>query len=369
MTDLLATGTNYLMCLGTSSIISPTEKDAAAVEKPGTDPFAFGNLCFMGSSVASGYATGVVIQTGSSTFFGQLADQITGVDTETSFDKGIRSFAWLMLRFILVMTPLVFVINGLTKHNWLDALFFAVAVAVGLAPEMLPMIVTVNLGQGALAMAKKHAIVKRLSSIQNIGAMDVLCTDKTGTLTQDRVILKRHLDVNGADDDGVLTYAYLNSRFQSGLKNLLDIAVQQHIELEDHLSVDAGYRKIDEIPFDFTRRRLSVVVQTPSNEALLICKGTVDEIFSICVTCRVGDEIQPLDQAHLPRILALAAGLNAEGFRVIAVATKSYKASQPAYGVQDETGLTLQGFIAFLDPPQRKAPLRRWRPCAGRASR
>lgn len=333
----------------------PTEKGAAAVEKPGLDPFAFGNICFMGSSVASGYATGVVIQTGSSTFFGQLADQITGVDTETSFDKGIRSFAWLMLRFILVMVPLVFVINGLTKHDWLDALFFAVAVAVGLAPEMLPMIVTVNLGQGALAMAKKHAIVKRLSAIQNLGAMDVLCTDKTGTLTQDRVILQRHLDVNGKEDDGVLTYAYLNSHFQSGLTNLLDVAVQQHVKLEDHLSVDAGYRKIDEIPFDFTRRRLSVVVQTPSNEALLICKGAVEEIFAICVTCRVGEEIQPLDQAHLPRIVDLTAGLNADGFRVIAVATKTYKASQPTYGVQDETGLTLQGFIAFLDPPKESA--------------
>jgi Mg2+-importing ATPase len=333
----------------------PMEKDAAVIDNPGDDPFSLGNLCFMGSSVASGYATGIVVHTGRSTFFGQLADQMSAVDTETSFDRGMRSFAWLMLRFILVMTPLVFVINGLTKHNWLEALFFAVAVAVGLAPEMLPMIVTVNLAQGALAMARKHAIVKRLNAIQNFGAMDVLCTDKTGTLTQDKVLLKRHLDVNGDNDDGVLTYAYLNSRFQSGLKNLLDIAVQQHVELEDGLSLNAGYRKIDEIPFDFTRRRLSVVVQTPTNEALLICKGAVEEIFAICVNCRIGKDIQLLDKEHLPRINSLTAQLNADGFRVIAVATKASKAAQSAYGVADESGMTLQGFIAFLDPPKDSA--------------
>ena len=331
------------------------EKDAAAIARPGGDPFAYRNLCFMGSSVASGFATGIVIHTGRSTFFGQLAEQISAADTETSFDRGIRSFAWLMLRFILVMTPLVFVINGLTKHDWMEALFFAVAVAVGLAPEMLPMIVTVNLAQGALAMAKKQAIVKRLNAIQNLGAMDILCTDKTGTLTQDRVILKRHLDVNGNEDESVLTYAYLNSRFQSGLKNLLDVAVQQHAELEDHLSVDAGYRKLDEIPFDFTRRRLSVVVQTPTGEPLLICKGAVEEILGVCVNCQVGATVQPLDEAHRLRIAGLTASLNADGFRVIAVATKSYQAELAAYSAVDEAGMTLQGFIAFLDPPKDSA--------------
>lgn len=331
------------------------EKDAAAVKEPGGDPFAYRNLCFMGSSVASGFATGIVIHTGRSTFFGQLAEQITGADTETSFDRGIRSFAWLMLRFILVMTPLVFVINGLTKHNWLEALFFAVAVAVGLAPEMLPMIVTVNLAQGALAMAKKQAIVKRLNAIQNLGAMDVLCTDKTGTLTQDRVILKRHLDVNGNEDNNVLTYAYLNSRFQSGLKNLLDVAVQQHAELEDHLSVDAGYRKLDEIPFDFTRRRLSVVMQTPAGTPLLICKGAVEEILTICVNYQIGGAVQPLDEAHRLQTEELTGRLNADGFRVIAVATKTYQTPLPAYSAADETGMTLQGFIAFLDPPKESA--------------
>jgi Mg2+-importing ATPase len=333
----------------------PLEKDASAIAAPGDDPFARPNLCFMGSSISSGFATGLVIHTGRSTFFGQLADQIVGADTETSFDRGIRGFAWLMLRFILVMTPLVFIINGLTKHDWLQALFFAVAVAVGLAPEMLPMIVTVNLAQGAIAMAKKRAIVKRLNAIQNFGAMDVLCTDKTGTLTQDRIILKLHLDVNGDEDNGVLKYAYLNSHFQSGLKNLLDVAVQQHVELEDHLSIEAGYEKLDEIPFDFTRRRLSVLVQTPAKEPLLICKGAVEEMLGICTSYRIGDQILSLDASHLPKITDLTARLNGDGFRVVAVATKIYSMRPPTCSVQDETGLTLQGFIAFLDPPKETA--------------
>ena len=333
----------------------PLEKDAAAADGAHDDPFTRANLCFMGSSVSSGYATGIVIQTGRSTFFGRLAEQITGAHTETSFDVGIRRFAWLMLRFILVMAPLVFLINGLTKHNWVEALFFAVAVAVGLAPEMLPMIVTVNLSQGAIAMARKKAIVKRLNAIQNFGAMDVLCTDKTGTLTQDRIILKLHLDVNGDQDGRVLAYAYLNSKLQSGLKNLLDVAVQQHVELEDRLSLDAGYRKLDEIPFDFTRRRLSVVVQKLSDKPLLICKGAVEEVFAVCIQCRIGAEITPLDAGHLQKVNELTARLNSDGFRVVAVATKEYAAAQPTYGPQDETGLTLEGFVAFLDPPKESA--------------
>ncbi|MGO4440353.1 magnesium-translocating P-type ATPase [Rhizobium sp. RAF56] len=333
----------------------PIEKAADAGGVTDDDPFTLPNICFMGSSISSGYATGVVIHTGMRTFFGKLAHQIMEADEETSFDRGIRRFAWLMLRFILVMGPLVFLINGLTKHNWLEALFFAVAVAVGLAPEMLPMIVTVNLAQGAMAMARKGAIVKRLNAIQNFGAMDVLCTDKTGTLTQDRIVLKLHLDVNGKEDDGVLTYAYLNSRFQSGLKNLLDVAVQEHVELEDHLSVDFGYRKLDEIPFDFNRRRLSVVVQTPQMKPLLICKGAVEEVFSICVNCRTASGIQLLDDEHRAGVANLTAKLNADGLRVIAVGTKEYGAPQAAYSAIDESGLTLQGFIAFLDPPKDTA--------------
>ena len=216
----------------------------------------------MGGSVVSGYATGAIVHTGPKTYFGQLAGSIAGERELTSFDKGINRFTWLMIRFILVMGPAVFLINGVTKGDWLEALLFSVAVAVGLTPEMLPMIVTVNLAKGAMAMAKKQVIVKRLQAIQNFGAMDVLCTDKTGTLTQDRVILKRHLDIRGDDCERVLEFAYLNSHYQSGLKNLLDVAVLQHAELGQNLHLEHQYEKVDELPFDFVRRRLSVVLKT-----------------------------------------------------------------------------------------------------------
>jgi P-type Mg2+ transporter len=333
----------------------PVEKADAVLQGAAENPLGLPNICFMGSSISSGYGTAVVVHTGNSTSFGTLARQIMAADTETSFDRGIRSFSWLMVRFILVMVPLVFLINGLTKHNWLDALFFAVAVAVGLAPEMLPMIVTVNLAQGAMAMAKKHAIVKRLDAIQNFGAMDVLCTDKTGTLTQDRVVLKLHLDVAGHNDDSVLKYAYLNSHFQSGLKNLLDVAIQQHAELEDHLSVDGGYAKIDEIPFDFNRRRLSVVVRTPEGKSLLICKGAVEEVLAVCADCRTADGPRPLDAGERANIAEVTARLNGDGFRVIALGTREDNEPKSSYHAGDEAGLTLQGFVAFLDPPKETA--------------
>ncbi|MBU6371091.1 MAG: magnesium-translocating P-type ATPase [Alphaproteobacteria bacterium] len=333
----------------------PQEKAAHAADTAGEDLLDSKVLCFMGSSVASGYATGLVVNTGQATRFGQLATDIATAGVVTSFERGLRRFAGLMIRFIAVMAPLVFVINGVTKHDWVQALFFAVAVAVGLAPEMLPMIVTMNLSQGAVAMARKRAIVKRLNAIQNLGAMDVLCTDKTGTLTQDKVVLKLHLDVAGAADDEVLTYAYLNSRRQSGLKNLLDLAIQEHVELEDRLSIDAGYAKIDEIPFDFARRRLSVALRTPAGANLLICKGAVEEVMAICVTCRAGKEIAPLDAARIAAINALTARLNGDGFRVVAVATKDLGAQTAKIGVTDEVGLTLQGFVAFLDPPKETA--------------
>ena len=203
---------------------------------------------------------------------------MTGSRADTSFDKGLHSFTWLLLRFMAVMVPLVFLINGLTKGDWLEALLFATAVAVGLTPEMLPMLVTVNLAKGALAMSRRKVIVKRLQAIQNFGAMDVLCTDKTGTLTQDRIILKRHLDIQGQESEQVLQYAFLNSHFQSGLRNLLDKAVLAHVDLKETLRIGEGYSKIDEIPFDFSRRRLSVVVERQDGKHLLICKGAVEEI-------------------------------------------------------------------------------------------
>ncbi|MDH6259087.1 HAD-IC family P-type ATPase [Bradyrhizobium sp. BR13661] len=198
----------------------PSEKHAQPTSADCQDAFDLPNICFMGANVVSGYGTGVIAQTGSKTFFGQLSYEIVGRRVPTAFDLGINKFTWLMIRFILVMVPAVFLINGLTKHDWLEALLFAVAVAVGLTPEMLPMIVTVNLAKGAIAMSRKKVIVKRLNAIQNFGAMDVLCTDKTGTLTQDRIILKRHIDISGRDSDEVLEYAFLNSHFQSGLSHV-----------------------------------------------------------------------------------------------------------------------------------------------------
>ena len=309
----------------------------------------------MGSNVVSGFATAVIIHTGRRTYFGSLADSIVGARELTSFDKGVSRFAWLMIRFILVMAPLVFIINGVTKGDWLQALLFAVAVAVGLTPEMLPMIVTVNLAQGALAMSKRKVIVKRLNAIQNFGAMDVLCTDKTGTLTQDRVIMKLHLDVHGDEDGRVLEYAYLNSHFQTGLKNLLDLAVLEHVEMEHKVQPDDGYVKVDEIPFDFARRRLSVVVVHSGEKPLLICKGAVEEVFAQCTQYRLGDTLSPLDAAARASAKAVTDKLNSDGFRVVAVACRSFEDTQARYSVADETNLILAGFIAFLDPPKETA--------------
>jgi Mg2+-importing ATPase len=209
----------------------PVEKFAHACESRVDGPFDLHNMCFMGANVVSGYAVGVLVRTGGRTFFGELADEIAGRRMPTAFDKGVDRFTWLMIKVIVVMVPAVFLINGITKHDWLEALLFAVAVAVGLTPEMLPMIVTVNLAKGAIAMAREKVIVKRLNAIQNFGAMNILCADKTGKLTQDRIILKRHLDIRGEESARVLQYAYLNSHFQSGLKNLLDVAVLQHVEI------------------------------------------------------------------------------------------------------------------------------------------
>ncbi len=330
----------------------PLEKVAAAHPGATETPFDLANICFMGSAVVSGIGCGVVVLTGPRTAFGLVASAIAKQRVLTSFDKGINRFTWLMLGFIVVMAPLVFVINGLTKGNWLEALLFAVAVAVGLTPEMLPMIVTVNLAKGALAMSRRKVIVKRLNSIQNFGAMDVLCTDKTGTLTQDRIILKRHLDIAGGELDRVLEYAYLNSFHQSGLKNLLDVAVLKHVELEGGLKAKTRYQKIDEMPFDFERRRMSVVIGRDDGVHILICKGAVEEVFAACRHYAIGGETGALDASHFAAAKETTAKLNADGFRVVAVAYKEMPPTQTTYSVADETDLTLLGYIAFLDPPK-----------------
>jgi P-type Mg2+ transporter len=311
------------------------------------------NICFLGTSVESGSATAVVIATGFETYLGSMADAIVGQQVQTSFDKGLKRFTWLMIRFMIVMVPLVFVINGITKHNWTEAFFFGMAVAVGLTPEMLPMIVSVCLSKGALAMSRKKVIVKRLNSIQNLGAMDVLCTDKTGTLTVDHVLLERHCDVVRNEDDGVLDMAYLNSYFQTGLKNVLDRAVLEHREKQHTLDVPS-YSKIDEIPFDFTRRMMSVVVKLPNGTLRLITKGAPEALFERCTRFELNDELFPMEQILIDDLREEYQNLSADGFRVLAIAYKDVD-PKAAYSKDDEKDLALRGYIAFLDPPKDTA--------------
>jgi len=308
----------------------------------------------MGTTILSGSATGVIVLTGRRAYFGGLAATIAGERALTSFDRGINRVAWLMIRFILVMAPLVFLINGLTKGNWVEALLFATAVAVGLTPEMLPMIVTVNLAKGALDMSRRKVIVKRLNAIQNFGAMDVLCTDKTGTLTQDRVILQKALDLLGQQSHEVLEYAYLNSYYQSGLKNLLDVAVLRHAEASTLLQRAHEFHKLDEVPFDFERRRMSVAIEG-GGRRVLICKGAVEEVFAACRQGRAGAQSIPLDPTHWVQLRRTVDDLNADGFRVIAVAIKELPATQATCDREDESDLVLLGYIAFLDPPKESA--------------
>jgi Mg2+-importing ATPase len=335
----------------------PVEKKADPAPADVQNPLELPNLCFLGSNVESGSATAVVIHTGNRTYFGSLAASIVGQRQLTSFDKGVNKFTWLMIRFIAVMVPAVFLINGLSKHNWLEAFLFAMAVAVGLTPEMLPMIVTVNLSKGALAMARKKVIVKRLNAIQNFGAMDVLCTDKTGTLTQGKIVLEKHLDVNGDPSEEVLQYGYLNSYHHTGLKNLLDAAILDHEELEERLKAKEKYRKIDEIPFDFVRRRMSVVVEDETGLNTLICKGAVDEVLSLCTRVKLHGEVTAVQPEHDVKRRQIADDLNSQGFRVIALAYKQMPggSDKPVYSVKDESDLILLGFLAFLDPPKDTA--------------
>lgn len=312
-------------------------------------------LCFMGTNVVSGTGLGVVVQTGEATYFGTLARQVTGRRVETEFDRGVSRVSRLLIRFTLVMTPVVFFINGFTKGDWAQAFFFALSVAVGLTPEMLPMIVTANLARGAVNMSRKKVIIKRLHSIQNFGAMDVLCSDKTGTLTQDKVILERHLDVLGRDSEKVLQLAYLNSYYQTGLKNLLDVAILEHAELEQGLRLATDYRLVDEIPFDFSRRRMSVVVETEKREELLITKGAVEEMLQVCRDVEIDRKPYPLTDEYKYRARVMARQLNEQGFRVIAVAFRRFPLGTQTYSQAAERHMVLAGFMAFLDPPKESA--------------
>jgi Mg2+-importing ATPase len=315
--------------------------------------------CFMGTNVVSGTATAVVAATGDATFFGAVARDIVGARPLTSFDRGISKVSWMLVRFLMVMTPLVFLINGLSKGDWLESLLFAVSVAVGLTPEMLPMIVTTNLAKGAVVMARRKAIVKRLNAIQNFGAMDILCTDKTGTLTQNKIILERHLDVHGKEDLQVLEFAWLNSFYQTGLKNLLDVAVLDYAAQHDIVYKLQHFKKIDEIPFDFMRRRMSVVVRDGDGRNLMVCKGAIEEMLPLCVSAddngAAAGGVVPFTTEMRKEVRRVTRKLNQEGLRALAVGYKWLPPEDRTYIVEDEKDFVLAGYVAFLDPPKETA--------------
>jgi Mg2+-importing ATPase len=331
----------------------PVEKFHEADAKSLTNPTELKNICFMGTSVQSGTATALVVTTGANTYLGGMAKSITEEPEPTSFDQGLTRFTWLMIRFMAVMVPLVFLINGFTKHDWKGAFFFAMAVAVGLTPEMLPMIVSVCLSKGAIAMSRKKVIVKRLNAIQNFGGMDVLCTDKTGTLTEDRVVLQRHCNVAGQETDEVLLDGYLISYFQTGLKNLLDRAILDSQDFHEKELV-AKFKKLDELPFDFTRRMMSVLVEGPDGKAVLLTKGAPEDVFHQCSHFELDGKLSPMDPALMVGLKEEYANLSNDGFRVLAVARKELSGKQ-ACAREDEKDLVLKGYVAFLDPPKNTA--------------
>lgn len=314
------------------------------------------NLVFMGSNVISGSATGVVIATGEDTMFGEIAKSVNQKPEQTSFEKGVNSVSWLLIRFMLVMIPIVLFVNGITpKNTWMDAILFTLAVAVGLTPEMLPMIVTTCLAKGAVAMSRQKTIIKNLNSIQNLGSMSILCTDKTGTLTQDKVVLMHHTDINGQESAKVLRYAFLNSYYQTGLKNLMDIAIIQRTEEEDErhrelAALTEGFEKVDEIPFDFVRRRMSVVVSDGTRH--IITKGAVEEMIGVCSYAEYNGEVVPLSDDLRQTIINKANDMNKDGMRVIAIAQKHCTSPDGTFTVADECDMILMGYLAFLDPPK-----------------
>lgn len=335
----------------------PVEKYANLNKQKNKNLTESPNLAFMGSNVVSGSAIGVVIATGNDTMFGEMAKAVSGKPPKTSFEKGVNSVSWILIRFMLIMVPIVLFVNGFTKGNWMDAALFAISVAVGLTPEMLPMIVTTSLAKGAVAMSRKDVIIKNLNSIQNLGAIDILCTDKTGTLTQDKVVLEYHRNLHGNEDPRVLRYAFLNSYYQTGLKNLMDLAIIESTK-EEEASKDslesfiALYKKVDEIPFDFERRRMSVVVSDMAGNTELITKGAIEEMLSISSSVELDGDVKELTDEIKEEIIKDVAELNEDGMRVIAVAQKANPAPVGAFSVKDEADMTLIGYLAFLDPPK-----------------
>jgi Mg2+-importing ATPase len=332
----------------------PVEKMDARDARQNISIIEHSNLCFLGTSVESGAATAVIVATGAQTYFGKMASSLADAQPDTAFDKGVKRFVWLMIGFMAVMSPMVFFINGFTKHSWgKETFLFALAIAVGLTPEMLPMIVSVCLSKGALAMSKKKVIVKKLNSIQNFGAMNVLCTDKTGTLTIDHVILEIHCDVFKNESEEVLRDAYLISHFQTGLKNVLDRAVLKYSELHSELGVEK-ISKVDEIPFDFSRRMMSVVVEGADGQRQLLTKGAPESVFQKCTHFESAGEIFPMEPILVGNLIEQVNSLSEDGFRVLAIASKKME-NRGVCSKADEENLVLTGYLAFLDPPKDSA--------------
>ncbi|GAA0644100.1 magnesium-translocating P-type ATPase [Kutzneria viridogrisea] len=332
----------------------PVDKEAGAPVPAGRNVLDSPSFCFLGSTVLSGTATAVVVGTGARTYLGSIAERLTHRVEDTSFDRGVRAASWTLIRFALVMVPIVLAVNGFSRGDWAQALLFAVSVGVGLVPEMLPVIVTANLARGAVALSRRQAIVKQLRAVQNFGAMDVLCTDKTGTLTEDRIVLDRYLDARGRHEDSVLELAFLNSALQTGLRNLLDRAVTERVDADRAMMLEATWRLVDEIPFDFSRRRLSVVVRDTDAHHLLITKGTVEDVLAGCTALAVDGVELPINSLVRKDLLEQAEELAADGLRVLAVARKAVP-EQEVYQVEQEQGLTFVGYLCFLDPPKDSA--------------
>lgn len=329
------------------SVLKNTRKDLSVTE--------LDNICLLGTNIISGSATAVVVSTGSDTYFGSMASTLVVAKGQTSFEKGVNSVSMLLIKFMLVMVPIVFLVNGITKGDWLEALLFAISIAVGLTPEMLPMIVTSNLAKGAVVMAKRKTVVKKLDAIQNFGAMDVLCTDKTGTLTLDKIIVERYLNIHGEEDLRVLRHAYLNSFYQTGLRNLMDVAILEHGKETGFNELERNYIKVDEIPFDFARRRMSVVLKNHEGKRQLVTKGAVEEMLSICTLAEYKGNVVELTEHIKKKVLDMVTKLNNEGMRVIAVAQKNNIPDENNFSVVDESNMVLMGYVGFLDPPKESA--------------
>ncbi|MDR1565005.1 MAG: magnesium-translocating P-type ATPase [Oscillospiraceae bacterium] len=334
---------------------APVEKFSDIRSNPDETLTDISNIGFMGSNMVSGSAEAVIIATGNNTYFGSMAKSLSGEKAKNSFEKGVDSVSKLLIRFMLVMAPVIFLVNGLFKGDWGSSLLFAVTMAVGLTPEMLPMIMTSTLARGAVNMSRQKVIVKNLSAIQTFGEIDILCTDKTGTLTEDKIILEKYMDVHGNDDMRILRHAYLNSAFQTGLKNLLDLAIINRAAANEMTGVLDRYTRVDEIPFDFSRRRMSVVLTDETGKRQLITKGAVEEVISVCKYVEYRGKILPLENGLLREAMDVYEANNRDGLRVIAVAQKNNVADVGVFGVGDESDMVLLGFVGFLDPPKESA--------------